>query len=140
MGLAWAAKTQILRHYGLYDAMIIGSGDRLLVGTIYGYFRKIMDVFEMNKARRRHYIKWAVPFHKTVGRRISHVPGPIYHLWHGEFASRKTLERHRVLASLDFDPESDLVIGDNGAWQWRRSRPELENFFTNYFRGRSEDG
>jgi hypothetical protein len=140
MGLAWAASKQVLEAQGLYDAMIIGSGDRLLIGTVYGHFQKIIDVFKFNEPRQKHYLSWARPFYETVGTRVGYVSGCIYHLWHGDVANRKTLERHRLLPCFDFDPAADLLIGSNGAWQWARSRPDLEQFLVNYFNGRAEDG
>lgn len=140
MGLAWAARRHIIEEHGLYDAMVIGAGDRVSVGTMYGQFRKIAEVFELNSAREQHYLKWARPYHERAGERIGYVPGRIYHLWHGDLANRKTLERHHLLARFDFDPDADLLVGSNGAWQWARPRPDLEEFFTNYFMTRAEDG
>ncbi len=140
MGLAWAARKSLLKEHGLYEAMIIGSGDRLMVGTIYGEFQKIIDVFNFNQARQKHYLRWARPFHEAVDGRVEYVSGRIYHLWHGESANRKALERHRLFAGFDFDPGSDLAVGPNGAWHWARSRPVLEEFFIDYFKGRAEDG
>ncbi|HML08369.1 MAG TPA: hypothetical protein VK430_09630 [Xanthobacteraceae bacterium] len=140
MGLAWAARREIVERHGLYDAMIIGSGDRLMVGTLYGQFQKMSEVFDLNSARREHYLGWARDFYRAVDDRVGHVPGRIYHLWHGDFADRKALERHRWLAGFDFGPDVDLMIGANGAWQWARSRPDLEQLMTSYFDSRAEDG
>ena len=44
-----------------------------------------------------------------------------------------------LFAGFGFEPDADLVVGPNGAWQWARPRPELENFLVNYFIGRAED-
>lgn len=37
-GMAWAARRKILEGHGLYDAMIIGGGDRAMVHAMYGQF------------------------------------------------------------------------------------------------------
>ena len=140
MGLAWAAKRRIMEDHGLYDAMIAGAGDRALVGTMYGQIQKVAQVFEFNNARAEHYFKWARPYYEDIDERIGFIPGRIFHLWHGELANRKTLERHRLLARFGLEPDADLVVGANGAWQWKRSRPDLEEFFVNYFKNRAEDG
>jgi hypothetical protein len=58
----------------------------------------------------------------------------------GAFANRKTLQRHHLLAGFDFEPEANLMIGSNGAWQRARSRPDFEELLTNYFSNRTEDG
>jgi hypothetical protein len=139
MGLAWAARREILEAHGLYDAMIIGSGDRLLVGTLYGQFQKIVEIFEFNEVRRQHYLTWARPYYEAVGGRVGYIPGKTYHLWHGDSAHRKTLGRHGLLARFDFDPGADLIIGANGAWQWKRSKPDLEKFLADYIVERTED-
>lgn len=136
MGLAWAARRGILEAHGLYDAMIMGSGDRLLVGTMYGQFQEVVEVFELNALRREHYLRWARGYHEAVADRIGYVCGRAYHLWHGNSMHRKTLDRHRWLARFEFDPTSDLTIGSNGAWQWARSKPALAEFLANYLNDR----
>jgi hypothetical protein len=139
MGMAWAARRKILEDHGLYDAMIVGSGDRALVGALYGQFEKIISIFQLNRARQEHYLKWANPYHQAVEDRVTYVPGRLYHLWHGDVESRRR-GRHQTFASFNFEPEGDLSISPSGAWQWARSRPDLETFFENYFRNRAEDG
>jgi hypothetical protein len=119
--------------------MIVGGGDTAMVHTIYGQFEKEMQLHQLNRARQGHYLKWAQPYHRAVAGKIGNVSGRIYHLWHGTIMNRYYHERHRLLASFDFEPDADLVIGPNGAWQWARSRPELENFLASYFINRAED-
>ena len=139
-GMAWAARKEILDEHGLYDAMIIGGGGKALLCGIYGQFEKLTELFYLDSARRDHYLKWARPFHKAVGERAGYVSGRLYHLWHGDFKNWKYADRHQRLASFNFAPDADLVIGPNGAWQWARSRPDLEDFLVNYFINRAEDG
>jgi hypothetical protein len=43
------------------------------------------------------------------------------------------------LVDFNFEP-ADLVTGANGAWQWARSKPDLEKFLINHFIHRAEDG
>ncbi len=139
MGMAWAARKEILEDHGLYDAMIVGSGDRALVGALYAQFEKVIEVLQLNKARQEHYLKWAHPYYQSVGDRVGHVTGRLYHLWHGDIDNRRR-DRHQRLAQFNFEPGIDLLIGPNGSWQWARSRPELEEFLANYFINRAEDG
>jgi hypothetical protein len=140
VGFAWAARRDILEKHGLYDAMIIGGGVRALAAAMYGQFDTLIKTYQLNSARRDHYLKWARPYHQAVGTRIGYVPGRLYHLWHGDAKNRKYSERHRWFAGFDFEPDADLIIGSNGAWQWARPRPDLEEFFANYFMNRAEDG
>ncbi len=52
----------------------------------------------------------------------------------------QTVERQHLRAKFHLVPDADLAIGSNGAWQWARSRPDLEEFFANYFADRAECG
>ena len=136
-GMAWAARRKILESHGLYDAMIIGSGDRAIVHAMYGQFE--MPYLHLNKPRQEHYLRWARGYHRDVAGKIGNVPGRIFHLWHGNFINRNSRGRQRLLAGFDYDPDLDLRIGPNGAWHWARPRADLEDFLRKYFIGRAED-
>ncbi len=138
-GLAWAARRDILEEHGFYDAMIIGSGDTSMFHAMYGQFEHEAQRRYLRRAHQEHYLKWARPYYKTVGGKVSNVPGRIYHLWHGKFTNRDYKDRQRLMAGFDFDPDTDLRIGANGAWQWARPRPDLEDFLKKYFLSRAED-
>lgn len=138
-GLAWAANRRLLEDHGFYDATIVGGGDSLMVSAMYGRFETLIKKFMLNATRQQHYLRWATPFHKSVAERIGHVSGTIYHLRHGKIKKRAYLDRQQELAGFDFDPDTDLRIGPNGAWEWTRPRPELERFLTSYFINRAED-
>jgi hypothetical protein len=139
VGIAWAARRSILENHGLYDAMIVGGGDRAMLHAIYGQFDKETQLHHLNKSQEEHYLKWARPFHRAIAEKVGHVSGRVYHLWHGEFVNRNYSGRHRLFSGFDFEPDADLVMGSNGAWRWARSRPELESFLASYFIGRAED-
>jgi hypothetical protein len=139
-GLAWAAKRTLLEDHGFYDAAIVGGGDSLMVSAMYGQTEALAERFVLGPARRRHFQKWAVPFHRSVAGRIGHVSGTACHLRHGEPENRAYYGRQDRLAEFDFDPDADIAIGANGAWHWARPRPDLEDFLRRYFIGRAEDG
>lgn len=138
-GFAWAANKSLLEKYGFYDAAIVGGGDCFMVGALYGEFEGIARRFMLSETRREHYLRWAVPFHDSVGGRFGHMPGTIYHLSHGTMENRRYADRHQPLADLNFDPYLDLRVGASGAWEWARPRPELEAALMNYFVARAED-
>jgi hypothetical protein len=138
-GLGWAANRRLLEDYGFYDAAIVGGGDSLMVYAMYGRFEALIKKFLLDTTRQQHYLKWAIPFHKSVAECIGHVSGTIYHLKHGEIKNRDYFDRQEWLASFDFDPDIDLRIGANGAWHWARPRPDLEDFLRKYFISRAED-
>jgi hypothetical protein len=139
-GLAWVARRELLEDHGLYDAMIAGGGDRAVVSAMYGQFETLIKLNQLNSARGKHYLAWALPYYRAVGERIGHITGRLYHLWHGNIENRDYAGRHRALAEYNFDPDIDITVGSNGAWQWKKSRLDLEEFFTNYFVRRAEDG
>lgn len=138
-GLAWAANRTLLEDHGFYDAGIVGGGDSLMVAAMYGQYEGLIRTCLFNATRREHYLRWAIPFHKSVAERVGYVSGTIYHLAHGTIKNRRYADRHASLASFNFDPDIDLRIGANGAWQWARSRPEVESFLMSYFINRAED-
>ena len=53
------------------------------------------------ETRQQHYLRWAIPFHKSVAERIGHVSGTIYHLRHGKLKKRAYLDRQQELAGFD---------------------------------------
>jgi hypothetical protein len=139
-GLAWATNRKILETHGFYDALILGSGDRSMAFAAYGHFEDLMRSVYMNEVQKKHYLRWAARFNESVSGRIGYVPGRLYHLWHGDIQNRGYDQRYKMFSNFGFDPENDIKIGPNGAWQWARPRAELANFLAQYFVSRDEDG
>ena len=110
----------------------------MMVAAMYDRFQ-IIKRYRLNTARRQHYLRWAIPFQKSVAGRIGNISGTIWHLDHGTIQNRGYVDRQLRLSGFDFDPDRDLRIGANGAWQWARPRPELEDFLRQYFVSRAED-
>jgi hypothetical protein len=108
--------------------------------AMYGRPDVLIKRFVLEGSRQQHYLKWAVPFQKSVAERIGHVAGTIFHLKHGAAENRAYFDRQEWLASVGFDPDADIKIGANGVWHWARPRPDLEDFLRQYFTSRDEDG
>jgi hypothetical protein len=138
-GLAWAARREILEDHGFYDTMIMGGGDTSMVHAMYGQFEHEIERRRLNRVRQEHYLKWARPYYRKVGGKVSNVAGRIYHLYHGKIVNRNYKDRHGLLAGLPFDPDIDIRIGANDAWHWARPRPDLEDLLRMYFLRRAED-
>jgi hypothetical protein len=134
LGLAWAAKR------GIYDSMILGSGDRALVCALFGKFEAIIQKNRLNEPQIYHYLKWAERFHRSVSGNVSYISGRLYHLWHGDLGKRHDSAKKFQFAELGFNPYVDIVVGKNKAWHWAHARPELKAFLMNYFTNRKEDG
>lgn len=139
-GHAWAARRDLLEETGLYDAMIVGSGDNAVALAAWGHAESIAAAYAMNDRQAEHYLRWAGPFREAVGGEVGAVPGDIRHLWHGDLSDRAYGSRYAPLARFEFDPERDIAPDGNGAWRWNSEKPELHAYVRDYFRSRREDG
>jgi hypothetical protein len=139
-GLAWAGRRSLLQKHGFYDAMILGSGDRALACAGLGRFEDAIHMSCMSQRRATHYLEWAKPFHEKVQENMGLVEGNLLHLWHGDIADRKYVERHRGLAQMDFDPYADIALDVNGCWQWVTDKQAMHTYIREYFFLRKEDG
>jgi len=139
-GLAWASRRDTLEAHGLYDACILGTGDRAILCAALGRFEDGIEAVRMTRFHAEHYEAWARGFHRTVRGRIDCIDGRIDHLWHGDLRDRRYGERLRLLADHAFDPCRDLTLGENGAWLWSSEKPGLHREVREYFRSRLEDG
>lgn len=130
-GFAWASKNK----FYLYDKDIAGSGDCILVDSIFdswrlhGYDRKFNDI-TMNSIE-----EWSTT---VKGKTCSYLPTDIFHLWHGEIRNRGYLRRHKPLIDSNFDPDKDIII-KNGVFEWATDKPEMHRNMKNYFFERKED-
>jgi len=139
-GMAWAARRELLEKHGLFDASIIGGGDTALACAAFGHPEIAVELHHMNAWQRGVYLDWARLFYQDVKGNVSHVPGRVVHLWHGEMQDRKAGQRHSGLRPHDFNPVRDIAIGESGAWRWASDKPALHGYLKDYFASRCEDG
>jgi hypothetical protein len=139
-GLAWASTKDILREFGLYDACIIGSGDKAVLSAALGVPDHFARALEMNPRRTQHYLAWARPYFNRIQGRISYIPDRVFHLWHGDLHDRGYQAKHRSFAQFDFDPYTDIALDPNGCWRWNSDKTEMHAFVKHYFESRKEDG
>jgi hypothetical protein len=139
-GLGWAARRDLLRAHGFYDALILGSGDRAMACAAYGLFADAIQTLRLDERRAAHYRGWAEPFFDRIRGAVGYIDGGLYHLWHGDTRDRRYLERHQDLGRLGFDPSTDIGLTDQGCWQWSSDKPELHAYLERYFLSRREDG
>jgi hypothetical protein len=142
VGFAWAARREILIEHGLYDACIGGGGDHAMAHVFAGEPTSacLDQTLGCDASRLEHFARWAREIEHSVQGRLSHVPGTLFHLWHGEIADRAYHSRHRELAALNFDPFTDLRIGEGGCWEWASDKLDLHLWAAQYFANRKEDG
>jgi hypothetical protein len=141
-GFVWAARREILERHGLYDACISGSGDHMIAHGFAGDWESpcLDRILGNNSAHRAHFAAWAKRVYPDVRARVGYVPGRILHLWHGDHVNRRYVLRNQELSAFQFDPERDIKIGRDGAWEWSSDRSDLRQWAIDYYRGRKEDG
>lgn len=139
-GMAWAARRDLLDRHGVYDASIIGGGDRAISCAAYGCFDHIVQWHYLNGHQHAHYLRWAQPFHADCQGKVGVLDTDIFHLWHGDATARGLGSRHEGLSHHDFDPDTDIAKDGRGGWRWASDKPELHRFMREYFASRREDG
>jgi hypothetical protein len=140
LGLAWACRREVLDAHGLYDACILGSGDRAITCAALGEFDYGARALLMNAQQAVHYRSWAAPFHAAVRGRVGCIEGDVFHLWHGDTRLRRYGARHRGIAEFDFDPSTDIALAPGGPWRWSSPKSALHDYVRDYFASRQEDG
>jgi hypothetical protein len=140
-GFAWAARRELLAKHGLYDAMIVGSGDHVMAHAALGDFTsQCMRVTAgVNNPYAADIRAWGRRFHDDVKGAMGFVSGDLLHLWHGTTANRRYVDRTKQLVALGYDPKTDIRVGDSGTWEWASDKPALHAFVIDYFNGRRED-
>jgi len=139
-GIAWAAHRAEIQARGLYEALILGSGDRALVSAACGRQRDFVHKLRMNGKQASHYLSWADGVHGWVRGDVTSLPGEVFHLWHGEVDRRRYCGRYEDLQPHGFDPHRDIARDPDGGWVWTCDKPELRRFVRRYFEQRCEDG
>ena len=138
-GLVWVASRDLVERYGLYDAAIVGSGDKVIFSSACGRCEDVAVAYRMNRRQKEHFDAWARPFSQAVGGRIGYIEGEAYHLWHGDLASRRYGTRYEGFEVFEFDPLTDIARNVDGAWCWSSDKPRMHEFVRQFFQRRRED-
>lgn len=141
-GFAWAARRVVLAGRGLYDACIAGSGDHMMAHAFAGDWTSgcVGRIIGAANRHHRYFAAWCRAVYPHVRARVGFVPGAVLHLWHGEVADRRYVDRNRELAAYGFDPATDVRVGEGGCWEWASHKPDLHRWAAEYFGRRREDG
>lgn len=139
-GVAWAGRRDCLEHFGFYDAMILGGGDRAILNAMTGHSEDFVQIYGLSPEHAAHYRAWAEPFYQQVQGRIGYVPGQLTHFWHGSTSDRQYQQRRKILPAFGFDPNTDIQHQPGQAWHWASDKPQLQAAVADYFKTRREDG
>jgi hypothetical protein len=140
-GFAWAARADVLRAHGLYDSMVTGSGDSMMVA---GFAAQELPMYwRLNAAWQTHHGQWKRAVAGLTGGSTGYVRGSLLHLWHGRRENRRYNERLTFLTGHEFDPRTDLQLDAGGLWSWTdhalKSKPAMVELVRGYFDARRED-
>lgn len=142
-GYAWAARRDWLDRHGLYDACLSGSADHLMAHALYGDLTSgCIDALLGRDATayRRHFERWAAGVAADVRGSVGVIEGRVRHLWHGDSADRHYFLRAQQFRSFGFDPERDLRVGPEGAWEWSGGASStMRHWARAFFTLRNED-
>jgi hypothetical protein len=142
-GYGWAMRREIFDEVGLYESAISGSSDHFMSHAIYGdYNFCITNALKHDQRQIDHLKAWGKKFHAMVQGSLGVVPGRIRHLWHGDAVDRRYFLRMHEITDLGFDPWTDLHVEPGKPLEWVEGlqKPELKEYFVNYFKSRREDG
>jgi len=123
VGYAWAMTRPTYEKLGgIYDRVIIGSGDSVLYFTLVSRLYNIMPktVSKQFKQDVNAYYQNA----KQYGFKFGYVPGTILHQSHGNLVHRKYVERWQYLVRSGYDPSEHVTYTPIGLMVATYSFPE----------------
>lgn len=135
-GFAWAMRRESIEKIGFLETQIIGGGDALMYYSFFGVKDIVVHV-KMNKEWKNVYMKWFDKMFNEVNNSVNYITGDIIHLYHGKMKNRNYDHRYKILSEHNFDPELDLITGENGLWEFKNK--ELSEKMSKYFESRNED-
>jgi hypothetical protein len=138
-GMWIADRAYMDRIGGLNTYNIFGGGDQTFFDAMVGRPRRHLK--EYSEATQNSLRKW-IEFASSErhGRKADYIQSDGYHLWHGEHKDRQYGTRNKLLIDHDFDPQTDMRVGENGLLEWSSDKPGLHAGVARFFANRREDG
>ena len=135
-GFAWAMRRSLWERVGgLFDRTLSGGGDTVMTLAMMGL--PVWDHAQRHLgANQTLYRKWAANF---SGVRVGHVPGSVFHEWHGTRQDRDYVGRCLRVSAVD--AEHHLQLAPNKCLQWTaHADGQIVREVADYFKTRKEDG
>jgi hypothetical protein len=138
-GGAMAARRSVLAEQGLYDRMILGSGDRIMMSVAMGIDPGDYPLVNVHPAILiADAREWFRRIDTAAHGSLFYTEGNLFHLWHGTVANRRYVKRARLLDG--FNVHEDIRLDDQGLWSWSSDKPALHEGVRRYSLLRNEDG
>lgn len=138
-GFAIAFRKNILDKNYLYDKMVLGGGDRMILSAL---MKKDCFNFDyLSKPLKKDSKTWIKKIRKKSKGKIGFISSKIIHLWHGERRNRFYNDRYEFLRFFNFSPK-DLKLNKDGCFEWKNHDLRttlLAKSIALYFKARSED-
>ena len=138
-GYAWAARRSALNDLGgLGDMAILGSADHHMAAALIGKVDRTVHG-QMHPTYKDYWNRWQARAEKHIKRNVGYVPGLILHYWHGTKASRRYIDRWRILVEEQYNYQEDLYRDFQGLLCLTDHNYRLRDRIREYFRQRNED-
>ena len=139
-GYAWACTADAWdKTDGLIDFSVMGSGDYQMSCALLG--NVVASTYD--KSYSEGYVDALQQWQdKASGLSVGYVDGLCLHNYHGKKSDRGYGTRWKVLVDLEFSPQRDLIVGDNGVITLNKDSEkysELKENLISYFSSRKED-
>jgi len=141
-GLAWACTVDAWQNLeGLLDTCVSGSGDTLMAWALRGRWDGYLPPDPLSPGYVAAIKTWARRCDLHIRQNIGYVKGACLHHWHGASEQRGYQKRWEIISFHKFNPETDLVVGESGLYEWRTGhKPHLEHDLRLSSSMRNEDG
>jgi len=134
-GFAWAFRRDSFECF--YDKFIVGGGDVVMCEAFYGSFQyENMYNNQVSKNMKKDLKKYIIRIYSKIRGKVGFTKGLILHLWHWDSSKRQYVERKNILKEVNFDPNNDLQLNEDGCWEVDK---ELSIKIGEYFNQREED-
>ena len=118
VGAAWAAKSETLKHFRLYDRAIVGGGDTWFLNGVLGVDTpEALVTRHQTEAQRTQIGEW-IENTRAKRFRVGYTIDKYTHLWHMDPDQRQHTTRHKILVNHDFNPELCTQVAPTGTLEW----------------------
>lgn len=135
-GFAWAMRRSLWNKAGgLFPRTLSGGGDTVMTLAMMGlpFWPSVRAHLGANPEM---FDQWAAHF---KGVSVGHIPGKVFHEWHGTIQDRDYVGRCQRVSKIDVT--KDIEVASNGVLAWSESAPvEIVKEVSSYFKTRREDG
>lgn len=138
-GYAWAARRSAYNDLGgLGEIAILGSGDHHMACALVNKVSESINGGATDDFKNYWY-RWQERANKYINGNIGYMNGLLLHYWHGQKASRKYVDRWKILVDNEYSPVTDIYRDAQGMIQLAENKPQLRDGIKRYFSQRNED-